>query len=437
MIRKIYLNVLLIGLVLFAGVNSVFAQDKEISSEDEKILKEDEREEKENVYDLPWYERMTFKAYGELAYHSYSGSYDYDKYRKAYSDTTRLSIEPKFLISPVWSVEAEIEWEHGGTGSTMEVDKLEEFGEYEVEIEAGGEAILEELYLEAEFAEWLELKVGRIHVPFGVLNMRDKPTQFFTVDRSETEVSLIPTVWYENGIGVSGEAGVLSWNAVVVNGLDSSGFSSAGWISTGYQTRFETVVHEDWAFAGRLDWNFLPSDKENIIGFSTYYGEADNRPKDDFEHTVLVRLVDVHAIARYAGFDLRSSVLYGDLTNSESLSLRNASLSNNLEVKRTPVGASALGYFIEFGYDVFDLWAPAHWGSLVVFGRYDSYDTQYTTEGDVFDNPRWDREVVTGGINYFPVKEIVFKAQYAVRKIEITPDDPENQMSLGVGFNWQ
>ena len=40
-------------------------------------------------------------------------------------------------------LEAELEFEHGGTGITMEFDKLEEFGEFEMEVEKGGEVIVE------------------------------------------------------------------------------------------------------------------------------------------------------------------------------------------------------------------------------------------------------------------------------------------------------
>jgi len=110
-------------------------------------------------------------------------------------------------------------------------------------------------------------------------------------------------------------------------------------------------------------------------------------------------------------------------------------LSNNLEIKRTPVGASAFGYFVEAGYNVFNLWAPESWGSLVAFMRYDSYDTQYKTEGSVLDDPLWEKSVITGGVNYFPVKSIVFKCVFGSRSNHSTPDDPEKFLALTAGFS--
>ncbi|GEM_PF-5246833 len=227
-----------IGLILVALAPALFpvmAQDTE---------NKDIPEPKIEKINLP--DNLEFRSYGEINYTSYSGNYQLDKYRSAYSDTNRFSVEAEYHLSKVWALEAEVEWEHHGAGSTMELDKQEEFGEYEQEIESAGETVLEELFIIAKPVGWFKLKFGRIRVPVGLTNKRYRPTQYFSASRSEAEVHIIPTVWYENGIGASGNFDTVFWDLVAINGLDSSGFSSADWVAAGYQKRFERVVHEDW-----------------------------------------------------------------------------------------------------------------------------------------------------------------------------------------------
>lgn len=49
-----------------------------------------------------------------------------------------------------WSLGSEIEFEHGGTESAIEIEE-EETGEYESEIERGGEVALEQFWLQKSF----------------------------------------------------------------------------------------------------------------------------------------------------------------------------------------------------------------------------------------------------------------------------------------------
>ena len=130
--------------------------------------------------------------------------------------------------------------------------------------------------------------------------------------------------------------------------------------------------------------------------------------------------------------------MYGTLSNSEAVSNANRNLSNNLNVKRTPVAAAAAGAFLEAGIEVFDLLhlKPGRHpdSELYLFGRYDYYDSMYKTQGQVFNNPRWERHTWTAGVNYDLNPYVRLKAQYAVRRLGIPTANMERTFSAGLGF---
>ena len=101
---------------------------------------------------------------------------------------------------------SEIEFEHGGTESAMEIEE-EEAGEYESEIERGGEVALEQFWIQKSFMPQLNVRIGHIIVPVGGTNMHHMPTEFFGVYRPEGENTIMPCTWHETGIGIWGRAG--------------------------------------------------------------------------------------------------------------------------------------------------------------------------------------------------------------------------------------
>ena len=86
---------------------------------------------------------FSVSGYGVINYSHFDWELDPD--RRAAIDVERFVIAPKYRINDTIQLESELEFEHGGTGSTMEFDKFEEFGEFEMEIEKGGEVIVEKL----------------------------------------------------------------------------------------------------------------------------------------------------------------------------------------------------------------------------------------------------------------------------------------------------
>jgi hypothetical protein len=174
-----------------------------------------------------------------------------------------------------------------------------------------------------------------------------------------------------------------------------------------------------------------------MIGGSAYYGNStDNRPKPDLSVPAHVGIVEAHGAWSREGLTVRAMGFYGTLENADLVSAANRNLSNNLNVKRTPVGSAATGYIAEAGYDVMRLFAVESI-ALVPFLRWESYDSMAEVTGDVFDNPRWERDVITAGINFLPFEDLVFKAQYSQRTLGIPDENIERTFSLGIGFEFE
>lgn len=343
--------------------------------------------------------------------------------------------------------EAEVEFEHGGTGAAQELE-YEEFGEFEQEVEKGGEVLLEELYLKKTFAERYSIALGRFYVAMGLLSRYYRPTDYLAATRSEAEVTVIPAVWDEMGLQLQARWSKLRLTAQVVNGLDSTGFSSQRWVASGHQRRFELVRATDLAVVGRVD--FTPRD-EIEVGLSSYYGGTTrNRPKPDLVRECAeanpevvapcgyvnapVLLLDAHGQFRWGPVRGSGLVLWGRLQNAGAVSIRNQRLSNALGVLRTPVADEAIAIWGELGLDVAP-WLrldPRH--RLEPFVRVDHYDTMLNVREGLFDNPRFERTVFTGGVSYTLGDALVLKLDASHRRFGSQELNPENTIRLAAGF---
>lgn len=376
---------------------------------------------------------LEFSGYGIVNY--IKRDWETDEFAKDSVDTERFILEMEYRFDDDWMAKAEIEYEHGGTGVELDFDSQEEFGEFEVDVNKGGEVLIEELYVAYQYEPWLNAKFGRFYVPIGRTNTNHRPQEYFSVARSDADAAMIPQLWHENGIAVFGTIAVGDWGrlnyeAQLVNGLDSTGFSSRNWIAGGHQKRAEEARAEELALVGRLDYHM---NEDLQIGASYYGGNTTgNRPKNDLDEDAYVDLVEFDGQWTPGDFIVRGQYMWGRLQNSHLVTEANRNLSNNLGVKRTPVGSEAQSWFVEAGYDMFG----SRPQSLILFGRYDDYDSMFATEGLVFDNPRWHRESWTVGVNYLPIPNVIFKAEYNARELDLDANNKEDTIAVGVGFTY-
>ena len=104
--------------------------------------------------------RLTIGGYGEATYTRMFYSNNYKRYTNAnlYADAPstgqfdlpHVTLNLGYDFGKGWKLGMEIEFEHGGTESAVEIEE-EETGEYESEIERGGEVALEQFWLQKTF----------------------------------------------------------------------------------------------------------------------------------------------------------------------------------------------------------------------------------------------------------------------------------------------
>ena len=380
-------------------------------------------------------DRLSLDVYGTVLYNNYD--WETDTTRRNNVDMNHIVFAPTFQISDKLALEMEIEFEHGGTGSSMEFDKFEEFGEYEQEVEHGGEVVIEELELGWKIKPWLELKAGKIKVPVGLANYYYKPVDYLTTTYNNVEETFLPVGWYEVGIGAGGEFGrhqKLSYQFAIINALDNSAFSSANWIKRGSFQKFEYSNAESFATALRLDYKL--NDK-SVVGIAAYAGNSTpNRPKPDIRVDSWVTVEDMHLHFENDRLYLQAISVYGTLQNASLISDANKNLSNNLNVKRTPIGSAVFGNFIEAGYDVLPfICKKPGLSKLYFFGGYYYYDTMYKTSGTTFNNPRWERKEIRTGLNYQWNNSVGLKTDFTSRKINLPENNMENTFTIAITFN--
>ena len=181
------------------------------------------------------------EIYGAINYYDFD--WQTDTVKRNAIDNEKLVIEFSYQRSEHLRFNSEVEFEHGGTGVSVEFDRFEEFGEFEFDVSKGGEVWVEQMNLEYLGKNW-GLQVGRVKVPFSFWadDAKDEPTDYRTALLSEAEAAILPNNWTENGLAFYTSKALgknsLSFHAAFVNGLDNAAFNSANWIKRGNQRRF-------------------------------------------------------------------------------------------------------------------------------------------------------------------------------------------------------
>lgn len=273
-----------------------------------------------------------------------------------------------------------------------------------------GEISLEQLYVDFALSRPLNIRAGRVLTPLGIINQRHEPTTFYGVERPQVDVVIIPTTWASDGIGIYGYlASNLSYEAYLVNGLDGSRFSALNGIRGG-RIKERPSLNQP-AVTGRVDYRPLAGGTTGIpqdlrLGAGIFAGGLNNgnRGADPGLDASLVALA---ADAQYSIGPLDFRGVY-----AEDRVRGAANIGNN-------VASKMRGYYVEGGWH---FW-PERFkqGKLaesdaVIFARYEEYDTQAEMPAGVAPNPAGDRREITVGLSFYPVPNLVTKADYQSRK---------------------
>lgn len=315
-----------------------------------------------------------------------------------------------------WTMGTEIEFEHGGVGMAYEKED-EEGGEWEQEVEKGGEVELEQFWIQKSFGRWANIKAGHIVVPVGLNNAYHEPLNFFTVYRPEGENTVLPSTWHQTGVSFWGRTKGWRYELQFLAGLNSDNFTNTGWINKGPGTPTEGEIATKYGTALRID-NYCI--KGLRIGLSGYYGHAignsypNNKDGAESKYKGVVAIGAIDFTYNNYNWIVRGQADYGYLSDAKQLKYFTNRLNGLSPFHHSAfVSKNAFAYGIEAGYNVFSQIEKLRQDNqkLYLFGRYEHYNPYASkTKNTSYDYTNVQRMAV--GINYYPVKQIVVKAEY-------------------------
>lgn len=360
---------------------------------------------------------ITFGGYGELVYHDFAAKTDAGEAsgEKNTLDLLRFVLNVGYRFSGKFALNSELEVEHANE-------------------EKRGEVAVEMATLDYLWAEPLNVRAGLLLVPMGLINESHEPPVFHGVNRPDVEQKIIPTTWRENGVGIFGHAGPVSYRTYVMNGFQAvndyavtgtsgavDGFDAADGVKEGGAEGSEAFA-EDWAWVGRVDYSGVPG---LLVGGSLYTGDAGQGAMVAGEKLkARTTLWETHGDYQWQGVELRglySRVYVGDV----GLINQAQGYSGN-----ESVGEQMWGGYGQVAYNV--LGHRARGLYLAPFYRYERYNTQAKVPDGYASDPANDRTEMVYGITFKPLPEVVLKADF--QNNNNRAGSGVDQWNLGVGY---
>lgn len=356
------------------------------------------------VYRTP--QGLSIGGYGELLYQAYDERRDdgAPADRTDELDFLRGVVYFGYKFDDRFLFNSEIEYEHASTGS-------------------GGEVSVEFAYLDWLWKPGLNLRGGMVLVPMGFLNELHEPTTFLGARRPGVENSIIPTTWRENGFGLFGEVGPLTYRSYVVAGLDASKFTAAG-IRGGRQKGARSKA-EDFAWTGRVDYTAMPG---LLAGVSAYVGGSGQglaNAAGEEVGDVRTTLLEGHVEWKWRGLELRALAVRGAIDDVGALN-RALGLTGSRSV-----GERQDGWYVQAGYDLFARRDGAR-AALLPYARFEAFDTQAAVPTGYLRNPANDQEILTLGLAWRPIPQLILKADW--QDVDNAAETGVDQLNVALGY---
>ena len=393
---------------------------------------------------------MKIGSYGEIKFGSQQNPNANGQWQNGF-DMGRLVLLPTYQVNDYITFNAEIEFEHSGTGFDND-DKLH------------GTAEIEQAYFDIKFNDYFTLRSPGVDlVPISFNNMYHEPTLFYSVQRPELANGLIPSTWVAPSAGFYGKIvdglnyqiqfsqsaedfgdtiDLRGDNGAVVNNLAAGGTGYAGGIDGLNALTFShaplgdfTQISNQVAFTGRL--SYTPSFMPGFAGSSAVYYSPNITPRGAYgddgrllgDNSMTIFDTEGRYRVPNTGLELRAEYAYVRFGNPENLRANNDSDPTN------NVGKDMYGYSGEIAYH---FRAPNDY-DIVPFYRYTHQNLQ---TGSIFgidpNQPtgHGDMTFQDVGIAVFPNPSLVFKLNYT-HITDSSSTGPQNDQILGgVGWLW-
>lgn len=300
----------------------------------------------------------------------------------------------------------------------------------EIEIEHVEEIFVEQAFINYAVGDNVSLRGGLMLVPMGIVNEYHEPTTFNGIERPAVDNVIVPTTWRELGVGVTGRfpEASLGYQAYVFNGFKSTESNGEGGVSgflkgsnglrSGRQKAIQSTVDSP-TFSTKLDYYGIPGLR---MGLSGYFGKT--QAEDDVEEidgaNIGITMVGFDLRYAFQRFSGRGQVIYASLSDTEAYN----------DLTGRDLGSALLGYYGEIGYNLLPLENKQR---LIVFGRYEAYNTHAKTAGMLEKNDAYNRTDITTGLSYHIAPGVVLKGDYQFRDNNVENGDVDNRLNFGIG----
>ncbi len=265
-----------------------------------------------------------------------------------------------------------------------------------------GEVELEQAYIEMGLGNGFTVKGGLFLTPIGILNEVHEPATFFGTERNLIEREIIPTTWWEGGLALTKTFEETGWqfDLAVHSGLNVPTVGGSAFRPRSGRQKVSQANANEWASTVRVRYTGIPGLE---IASSVQY-QSDITPDAAFSEKNDALLTEAHIDFRRGGFGLRAlgAVWSVDGETPEALGLD-----------------EQWGYYIEPSYT----FTFANGNKLGFFTRYSQMDG---ARGEI---TQWD-----AGVNYWPIDNVVFKADYS--NVEVEGGDTSDSINLGIGYHF-
>lgn len=291
----------------------------------------------------------------------------------------------------------------------------------EVEYEHVEEVYVEQAYLKYKANENLNVLAGLMLVPMGIINESHEPTTFYGVERPNVDNRIVPTTWREIGVGISGKIdnASLKYQAYLFNGfksyVDGAGaLRGSDGLRKGRQKGAESVASSP-NLSAKLDYYGVLGLR---LGLSGYFGKTQTDDTSIVASTVGVAMIGLDARYKYNNLELRGQYIHTNISNTEEYN----TLTGN------DVGSEMSGFYGEVAYN-FNLNGEE---KLTPFLRYEKYNTQAATAGNLVANDAFDKNELIFGLNYKVANGAAFKVDYQLVNNAISGSNTAKQFNAGV-----
>ncbi|MCK5638400.1 MAG: hypothetical protein KAH67_06790, partial [Flavobacteriaceae bacterium] len=160
------------------------------------------------------------------------------------------------------------------------------------------------------------------------------------------------------------------------------------------------------------------------LGLAGYFGKTQTDDSSIENSTIGVSMIGIDARYVFKALELRGQYIFTSLSDTEEY--------NNLT--GIDLGSKMDGLYGEIAYDIMSFLNANSDKKLVLFTRYEKYNTHKQTDGNLEPNKAYDRNILTSGIDFKIVPGVALKADYQWLKNEAKNSNVNNMFNAGIGI---